>query len=286
MNIIETNLNFNGLTRRNSTNRLILHNSGVTVLQSIETIHNYHQRSLGWAGIGYHFYIRKDGSTYRGRPEDTIGAHAYGNNGDSIGICFEGNFNEETMGEAQKQAGKELVAYLKQKYGITKVQGHRDVNATSCPGNNFPFDEIANAEGETTGEEPTDKAEGVIADIQAELNARYGFNIAVDNVAGNQTKSALVRGLQIELVNDYNKNIVIDGIFGNQTKNACITIRKGDYGNVVWLMQARLACLGYDIAVDGDFGSQTEGIVKQFQKAKGTLQDAVVGKVTWGLLFK
>lgn len=142
MNIIETNLEFNGLTKRNSTNRIILHNSGVSVLQSVEVIHNYHKNSLGWAGIGYHFYVRKDGSVYRGRPEDTVGAHAYGSNSDSIGICFEGNFDEETMPEAQKRAGIELIAYLKEKYGISLVQGHRDVCNTSCPGKNFPFEEI------------------------------------------------------------------------------------------------------------------------------------------------
>ena len=45
---------------------------------------------------------------------------------------------ETAMPEAQRAAGAELVAYLKQKYGITKVQKHRDVNATGCPGDNFP----------------------------------------------------------------------------------------------------------------------------------------------------
>lgn len=144
MNIIETNLEFSGLSKRNSTNRIILHNSGVSVSQCVETIHNYHKNTLGWAGIGYHLYVRKDGSIYRGRPEDAVGAHAYGSNSDSIGICFEGNFDEETMPEAQKRAGVELVAYLKEKYNISTVQGHRDVNNTSCPGANFPFEEIAN----------------------------------------------------------------------------------------------------------------------------------------------
>lgn len=153
MNIIETNLKFNGLTKRNSTNRIILHNSGVSVLQSVETIHNYHKNSLGWAGIGYHLYVRKDGSVYRGRPEDTVGAHAYGSNSDSIGICFEGNFDEETMPEAQKRAGIELVAYLKEKYSISTVQGHKDVNNTSCPGKEFPFEEIANGVVEESEEE-------------------------------------------------------------------------------------------------------------------------------------
>lgn len=159
MNIIETNLEFSGLTKRNSTNRIILHNSGVRVLQSVEVINNYHKNSLGWAGIGYHLYVRKDGSIYRGRPEDTVGAHAYGSNGDSIGICFEGNFDEETMPEAQKRAGIELVAYLKEKYNISTVQGHRDVNNTSCPGANFPFDEIANGVVENRESEEEDMVE-------------------------------------------------------------------------------------------------------------------------------
>ena len=51
----------------------------------------------------------------------------------------------ETMPQAQINAGKELVAYLKQKYGISKVQAHREVCSTNCPGKNFPFSEIANA---------------------------------------------------------------------------------------------------------------------------------------------
>lgn len=156
MNIIETNLNFNGLTKRERTVRIILHHSGTNILQTIETIHNYH-KSLKWAGIGYHFYVRKDGSIYRGRPEDVIGAHAQGDraNYDSIGICFEGNFDVEKMKVEQQEAGKELVAYLKNKYGIDRVQAHREVNSTSCPGMNFHFAEIANAHYEI--EEPTEK---------------------------------------------------------------------------------------------------------------------------------
>ena len=142
MNIIETNLEFTSLSKRGKTNRIILHHSGVTVLQSVEVIHNYHKNTQGYAGIGYHFYVRKDGSIYRGRPEDTIGAHAYGANSDSIGICAEGDFNTETMSEIQKNAIKELVAYLKAKYGINTVIGHRDTIETSCPGKNYPFDEI------------------------------------------------------------------------------------------------------------------------------------------------
>lgn len=141
MNIIETNLDFSALSKRKGTARLILHHTA-TSSETVEQIHEYHKNQKKWAGIGYHFYVRKDGRIYRGRPEDTVGAHASGNNSDSIGICFEGNFQEETMPDAQKAAGVELVAYLKSKYGISTVQKHSDVVTTSCPGTNFPFEEI------------------------------------------------------------------------------------------------------------------------------------------------
>jgi hypothetical protein len=44
---------------------------------SAEQIHGWHLGN-GWAGIGYHYVIRKDGTIERGRPEWAIGSHAYG----------------------------------------------------------------------------------------------------------------------------------------------------------------------------------------------------------------
>ena len=127
---------------------------------------------------------------------------------------------------------------------------------------------------------------GTVATIQKTLNERYGLNIAVDNVAGSQTKAALVTGLQKELNKQYNKGVVVDGVFGPQTQKACISLRKGAQGNITWIMQARLACLGYSITVDGIFGNATLSVVKQFQKSKGTTVDGWVYTTTWGLLFK
>lgn len=167
MNIIDVNLKFGNLTKRKATNRIIFHHSGVTVLQSIETIHNYHKNSNGWAGIGYHFYIRKDGKIYQGRPIDVIGAHAYGSNNDSIGICFEGNFDKEEMTDAQIKAREEIVFYLKNKYPKATFCGHKDVCKTSCPGKNFKFDIKATKEPTT--------AEAYLVKVTAKvLNIRQG----------------------------------------------------------------------------------------------------------------
>ena len=143
MNIIETNLKFGTLSTRKSTKRAILHHAEASKCTA-EDIHRWHLQN-GWSGAGYHFLVRKDGSVYRLRPEWAVGSHAKGSNSDSIGICFEGSYMTETMPQAQINAGRELVSYLKGKYGFSKVQAHRDVCQTNCPGTNFPFDQIAGA---------------------------------------------------------------------------------------------------------------------------------------------
>lgn len=143
MNIIEKTYKWNGeLSNRKSTNRIILHHAESKSCTA-DDIHRWHLAN-GWAGIGYHFFVRKDGSIYRGRPEGVVGSHAKGSNSDSIGICFEGSYMTETMNQTQINAGRELVTYLKNKYGISKVQKHKDVCSTNCPGTNFPFNEIVN----------------------------------------------------------------------------------------------------------------------------------------------
>lgn len=175
MNIIERTYSLNGgLSNRNTTNRIILHHAAASNC-SADDVDRWH-KNKGWTCIGYHFFVRKDGSIYRGRREEAVGAHAYGSNTDSIGICAEGNFENETMGDVQKQALKELVAYLKNKYGITKVQRHRDVNATACPGKNYPFEEIANATVKSTENKPIEnKTEGYLVKVTANaLNIRAG----------------------------------------------------------------------------------------------------------------
>ena len=94
MNIIEKNYKWaKPLSKRNSTDLLILHHAAAASCTA-EDVHRWHVGN-GWAGIGYHYLVRKDGTIYRGRPEDTVGAHAYGANSHSIGVCFEGNYQVE-----------------------------------------------------------------------------------------------------------------------------------------------------------------------------------------------
>lgn len=142
INIIQPNYVWNGTPlKRINTRYIILHHAAAdcTAMQT----HLYHRDTKGWIGIGYNFFVAKDGGIYAGRPIDTTGAHCAGYNNMSVGICFAGNFEQEQMSEAQKKAGRKLVKYVKSFYPSVAVKRHKDLGATACPGKYFPFDEIA-----------------------------------------------------------------------------------------------------------------------------------------------
>jgi len=143
MNVIETDFKWAlPLLNRSLTTHCIIHHATASG-ETVEQIHAYHQ-SEGWAGIGYHFYIRKDGTIYRGRPIDVTGAHTFNMNYCSIGVCFEGNFMFDDMGAEQIAAGQWLMAYIRSMYPNIIFGRHSDFNATECCGTNLPFDEIVN----------------------------------------------------------------------------------------------------------------------------------------------
>jgi hypothetical protein len=150
MDIINSSFKFSkALTKRKSTKYIILHHRAGN--GDVMSIHNQHL-GQGWSGIGYNFYVQKDGKVYSGRPIDTVGAHTPDYNSVSVGICFEGNFETEKMNVVQIKAGRELISYLKGKYPKAEIKKHRDFNSTACPGKNFPYDEVAKTEYKTVNE--------------------------------------------------------------------------------------------------------------------------------------
>lgn len=151
--IKKINLSFTGsLSPRKKTSYIVLHHrAGEGDAQSIHKSH----LALGWAGIGYHLYIRKDGSVFEGRPLDTVGAHTAGKNSESVGVCFEGNFENDKMSAAQINAGIKIVEFLMEKFPNATLVRHCDLGATLCPGKNFPFEEIKR--GHSKKEEKAEK---------------------------------------------------------------------------------------------------------------------------------
>ncbi len=66
--------------------------------------------------------------------------------------------------------------------------------------------------------------------------------------------------------------------------NRLPTLRFGDRGNSVRILQRLLITKRYPINIDGDFGVLTETAVKAFQSRQGLTSDGIVGPRTWRAL--
>ena len=134
MKVIETDLNFTSLTERALTDMIVIHHTGCNDIDaSAEQIHEWHLNQ-GWAGIGYHFVIRKDGTVETGRPEWAVGSHAFGENSHTLGIHLSGDFEQAYPTQAQLDTCAELIAELCRDYNIPldrdHIVGHRDLMST------------------------------------------------------------------------------------------------------------------------------------------------------------
>ena len=138
-------LHFTEYEERPSTEMIVIHHAGFPDADkdsSAEDIHKFHQEVNGWAGIGYHYVIRKDGTIEQGRKPLAVGAHAYQHNKNSVGICVAGNFEIGKPNGKQMDSLKLLTAWLCHKYKLNPMRkgvivGHRNLNDTACPGENL-----------------------------------------------------------------------------------------------------------------------------------------------------
>ena len=98
-------------------------------------------KARGFNGIGYHYYITRDGLIHPCRSEEVAGAHARHYNAHSIGVCYEGGLDEkgsyaDTRTPAQKRALNTVLTSLKADYPDALILGHRDLPQVhkNCPG--------------------------------------------------------------------------------------------------------------------------------------------------------
>lgn len=116
-------------------NKIIVHcsDSDYSHHDDISVIRGWHVNERGWRDVGYHFFIKKDGTVQKGRDLAEAGAHVKGQNNDSIGICLSGRHNFTTK---QFHSLKSLLFDLIRQFDLTTndVYGHRDFNPKkTCP---------------------------------------------------------------------------------------------------------------------------------------------------------
>lgn len=107
---------------------------------TVDNIRRWHLQR-GFADIGYHYVIYRDGTIHEGRDVDRTGAHCLGHNAHSIGICYIGGVNsdgktpKDTRTPAQKESLRNLVNQLITLYDLPRshVYGHYQFANKACP---------------------------------------------------------------------------------------------------------------------------------------------------------
>ncbi len=115
-------------------NLIVVHCSATppTLDVGVDWIRSVH-RQKGYADVGYHHVVRRDGRREAGRAEQRIGAHVYGHNHNSIGVCLVGGVDaggkaEANFTPAQYVALEQLLRELKARYPDARICGHRDLS--------------------------------------------------------------------------------------------------------------------------------------------------------------
>lgn len=105
---------------------------------TVDALIRCHAARFGFTG--YHYYITRDGTVTQTRHEQLVGAHAQGYNAHSLGVCYEGGYDEQgrtadTRTEAQRQALLSLLQRLKRQHPEAQIVGHRDLPGVrkACP---------------------------------------------------------------------------------------------------------------------------------------------------------
>jgi N-acetyl-anhydromuramyl-L-alanine amidase AmpD len=121
---------------------IVIHCSATRVDRdyTVEQLERDH-KARGFNGIGYHYYIRKDGTVTQHRKLTEVGAHCKPWNRCSLGICYEGGLNAkghyaDTRTPAQETAMHDLLISLLRLYPDACICGHRDMLYTApkaCP---------------------------------------------------------------------------------------------------------------------------------------------------------
>lgn len=141
--------------------------SAAEVPAMLRAIYAFHRFVRGWNDIGYNFVIDLFGRIFEARAggidEPVVGAQAGGYNALSTGVAVLGDFQETPISKAAEQALQRLLAWKLSLHGVPaqghvevrvdpagavysrfpanalvnlpRIAGHRDADATACPGN-------------------------------------------------------------------------------------------------------------------------------------------------------
>ena len=120
---------------------------------SVEAMHRYHTRRLGWSDIAQHVTIDKEGTIWTGRDWNAPPASSGGHNGTRTAgpFMFEmiGDFDvgNDLFEGAQRETAIAVVALVQERFGLKPetLRFHSDMSGKTCPGSAIDYDEVLQA---------------------------------------------------------------------------------------------------------------------------------------------
>lgn len=198
-------------------------------------IRNHHMRVNGWTDIAYNHGVARDpdperAHIFEGRGWNRVGGHTLGHNQTGTATVFLGDddpdYADATPGVRRAFA---LIIWLRAmdlaRQGVQlQLKTHRDVNSTSCPG-----DELAAWERDGC---PTDPypGQGGYVPLPAPpppppLEAFEPRLVRAQPTLRRGQSGQQVGHLQRAL-NVCNGNLTVDGVFGRRTRNAVVAFQQ------------------------------------------------------------
>ena len=123
--------------------KITIHHGGVEFnkeqdpVEEIRNLQNWSRTEKNWIDIPYHFMIDLEGNIYEARPINYPGATntTYDPTGHAL-IEVMGNYEVQTLSQAQLKSVIDLAAFLAKKYDVSpnEIKGHKDYAETLCPG--------------------------------------------------------------------------------------------------------------------------------------------------------
>lgn len=113
-----------------SVNRVFIHCSAsdVPAHDDVSVMREWHL-ARGFSDVGYHFFIKKDGTVQAGRDIEVVPAAQENNNKGTIAICCHGLTD---FTEAQFKSLRELCHAIRTNVKVT-FHGHCEVSTKTCP---------------------------------------------------------------------------------------------------------------------------------------------------------
>ena len=102
---------------------------------NIATMKSWHL-GRGFTDVGYHFFIRKDGTLEYGRDIEKTPAAQKGHNRHTLAICLHG-LKEENFSKTQFETLRKLAEQIAHNYENISFHGHCEVSAKACPVFNY-----------------------------------------------------------------------------------------------------------------------------------------------------